>query len=120
MRIVWAALAAVFMWASVCPAAELPEVPVKGMVTMVDLGAKSCVPCKMMQPVLAAVEKKYQGRAAVLFIDVWENRDQGQRYALRAIPTQIFYDRTGKETQRHEGYLDEPSIARILDALLAE
>ena len=28
------------------------EVPVKGMVTMIDLGAKTCIPCKMMAPIL--------------------------------------------------------------------
>lgn len=31
---------------------KTPDVPAKGMVTMVDLGAKSCVPCKMMAPIL--------------------------------------------------------------------
>jgi len=34
------------------PAGRVPEVPVKGMVTMVDLGAKKCIPCKMMAPIL--------------------------------------------------------------------
>jgi thiol-disulfide isomerase/thioredoxin len=43
-------------------AAPPPEVPVKGMVTMVDLGAKKCIPCKMMAPIL---EKLEIGRAHV-------------------------------------------------------
>ena len=33
-------------------AAAVPEVPVKGMVTMVDIGADSCIPCKMMAPIM--------------------------------------------------------------------
>ena len=28
------------------------NVPIKGRVTMIDLGAKKCVPCKMMAPIL--------------------------------------------------------------------
>jgi thioredoxin 1 len=29
------------------------EVPIKGMITMVDIGAKACIPCKMMIPITA-------------------------------------------------------------------
>ncbi|MBI4804346.1 MAG: thioredoxin family protein [Desulfovibrio sp.] len=101
-------------------AAPLPEVPAKNTVTMLDLGAKSCIPCKMMIPILDAVEKEYSGKAAVIFIDVWENPDQSKKYGLRAIPTQIFYDRQGKEVFRHEGFFDKKSISEVLDKLLAQ
>jgi len=67
-----------------------------------------------------AVEKAYAGRAAIVFIDVWENPDQGRKYGLRAIPTQIFYDRQGKEVYRHEGFFDQKSISEVLDRLLAQ
>ncbi len=33
----------------------------KGILTMVDLGAKSCIPCKMMTPIMEKMEKKYVG-----------------------------------------------------------
>jgi thioredoxin 1 len=92
---------------------QLPQVPVPGMVTMVDLGAKKCIPCKMMAPILEELTREYQGRAAVLFIDVWENPDAGPQYGLRAIPTQIFYDATGKEIYRHEGFMDKASIVAV-------
>ena len=101
-------------------AAPVPEVPAKGMVTMVDIGAKACIPCKMMASILEELEKEYQGKAAVLFIDVWENRDQGAKFGLKLIPTQIFYDKNGKETYRHEGFLDKAAISEKLDKLLAQ
>lgn len=101
-------------------AAPIPEVPAKGMVTMVDIGAKACIPCKMMMPVMEEVEKEYKGKAAIIFIDVWENRDQGAKFGLKLIPTQIFYDKDGKETYRHEGFLDKAAISEKLDALLAQ
>ena len=41
---------------------SVPKVPVKGMVTMLDLGAKKCIPCKMMAPILEKVEKDYNGK----------------------------------------------------------
>jgi thioredoxin 1 len=94
-----------------------PEVPVKGMVTLVDLGAGACIPCKMMAPILEKLEKVYQGRAAIVFIDVWKNPDEVKRFNLQAIPTQIFYDKKGKEVFRHMGFMGEKDIVAVLDKL---
>ena len=99
-------------------AAEEPVVPVKDTVTMVDIGAKSCIPCKMMAPILEELKVEYQGRAAVIFIDVWEDRSQGPRFGIQSIPTQIFYDRHGKEAYRHVGFMDKEKIKKWLDMLL--
>lgn len=92
--------------------------PVKGTVTMIDLGAKSCVPCRMMAPILSELKVDFKGRADVVFIDVWENPDQSEAYGIRVIPTQIFYDKSGAEVYRHEGFMDKDSIRRMLDVLL--
>ena len=96
------------------------QVPMPNTVTMLDLGAKSCIPCKMMAPVLEKVSKYYEGKAAILFIDVWENPDMKSKYGIQAIPTQIFYDKKGNKRERHTGFLDEASIKIKIDALLAE
>lgn len=97
----------------------VPEVPVKGKVTMVDIGAKECIPCKMMAPIMDELEKEYHdtGKAAILFIDVWKNKEEGRRFGLRAIPTQIFYDKEGKEVYRHEGFMDKKEIVAWLEKL---
>ena len=95
----------------------VPQVPVKGMVTMVDLGAKKCIPCKMMAPIMVELEKEYQGRAAIVFIDVWENPGEVGTFGISSIPTQIFYDASGAERQRHVGFLDKASIVKILAEL---
>lgn len=86
------------------------QLPVKGMVTMIDLGATACVPCKMMAPIMERVEKKYRGKAAVVFIDVWKNKEPAKRFRIRAIPTQIFFDKEGREVYRHEGFMSEDAI----------
>jgi thioredoxin 1 len=93
---------------------EVETVPVKGMVTLVDLGAKKCIPCKMMVPILEKMEKNYKGKAAIVFIDVWEKRDQAERFGIRAIPTQIFFDKNGKEVYRHVGFMNEDAIVEQL------
>ncbi len=96
------------------------QVPVPDMVTMVDLGAKSCIPCKMMTPILEELEKEYKDRAAIVFIDVWKRPDQTPLFGIKAIPTQIFYDKSGKEVMRHEGFMDKKSIVDMLEKLLKE
>ena len=96
------------------------EVPIKGMVTMVDIGAKACIPCKMMIPVIETLSAEYEGRAGIVFIDVWKNPDESQKFGIRAIPTQIFYDKDGKEVMRHEGYFDKESIIKVLTKLGVE
>ena len=101
-------------------AQETTDYPRPKTVTMLDLGAKSCIPCKMMAPILEKLNKDYQGRADVIFIDVSENPGEAQKYKIRVIPTQIFYNKNGQEVERHEGFLDEPNITSALDKLLAE
>jgi len=93
------------------------SVPVPGMVTMVDIGAHACVPCRMMTPIIEELSREYDGRAAIVFIDVWVNQGEARRYGVRAIPTQIFYDANGEERYRHEGFLDKKAIVRKLTEL---
>jgi len=86
------------------------DVPVKGMATLVDLGAKSCIPCKMMDPILQKMDKQYEGKAAVIFIDVRYHQEEARRFQINGIPTQIFFDKTGKEIYRHTGFMSEAAI----------
>jgi len=87
------------------------------MVTMIDLGAKKCIPCKMMAPIMEKMEKTYKGKAVIAFIDVWEHNEQVQRFGIRAIPTQIFYDKNGKEVYRHRGFMSEKAIVEQLEKM---
>ena len=99
------------------PSGSIPPVPTLGMVTMLDLGATKCIPCKMMAPIIEELQKEYAGRASIIFIDVWEHREQAQRFGIQGIPTQIFYDKAGKEVGRHVGFMDKPSIVKIFEQL---
>jgi thioredoxin 1 len=77
---------------------------------LVDLGAKKCVPCKMMAPILEDLARDFKGKMDVVFIDVWENSDAGNQYKIRVIPTQIFFSPDGKELFRHEGFYSREDI----------
>lgn len=92
-------------------------VPVKGIVTMVDLGATRCIPCKMMAPILQKLEKRYTGKASIVFLDVWVDPKPARRFGIRTIPTQIFFNKKGEEVYRHEGFMSEEAIVAVLQKL---
>jgi len=79
---------------------------------LLDLGAKKCVPCKMMAPILDELTEEYKGRLTVVFIDVWENRGEAEKYGIQSIPTQIFYDEKGEEFFRHVGFFSKEDILK--------
>ncbi len=100
----------------------VPGIPVKNTVTLVDVGATTCIPCRMMAPILEEVKKEYAGRAAVIFIDAFDQANAGKAKAFKVmtIPAQIFYDKQGREVFRHEGFFDKKSIIAKLDELLRQ
>lgn len=88
-----------------------------GKPTIVDFGARSCIPCKKMAPILEQLEKEYRGRANVIFVDVWQDNKIGGQYRVQMIPTQIFFDAKGRESGRHMGFLDRQPIIETLQKL---
>jgi thioredoxin 1 len=113
--VLWLLIGSALVWGALPSWADPGmEIPVKGMVTLVDLGANACIPCKMMAPIMTKLEKDYQGKAAIIFIDVWKDKSQADRFGIQAIPTQIFYDKNGKEVLRHLGFMSEKDIVNQL------
>jgi thioredoxin 1 len=86
------------------------------LVTFIELGSVRCIPCKAMQPVMAAIEKKYGNQVKIVFYDVWkpEQAQFGKNYNIRLIPTQVFLDKDGKEFFRHEGFYPVAQIDTLL------
>jgi len=83
-----------------------------GLPRLVDLGAGQCIPCKMMAPILERLQKEYRDSLEVVVIDVWKDPGAAQSYRIRVIPTQIFYDASGRELFRHEGFLSREEILK--------
>jgi len=86
----------------------------KSLVTFLEIGSTTCIPCKKMQPILKSIEKKYSNQIKVIFHDTNKDREISKKYNVRLIPTQIFLDKDGKEIHRHEGYYPEKEIDKFL------
>lgn len=97
--------------------AAAAKLPVPGQVTMIDLGATTCIPCKMMAPILEKLTAEYQGKAAIVFVDVWLEPDMGKKFKVFMIPTQIFFNAEGQEVSRHVGFMAENDIVEQLAKL---
>jgi|GEM_PF-533998 len=83
---------------------------------LLDLGATSCIPCRMMASVLDDLSKEYKGKLDVEFIDVWQNQAAAQEYGVQSIPTQIFYDANGHEIYRHVGYFPKEDVIQAFQS----
>ncbi|MCF8108934.1 MAG: thioredoxin fold domain-containing protein [Desulfohalobiaceae bacterium] len=88
-----------------------------GRPVLADFGRGTCIPCKMMQPILEELQEQYKGEAEILILDVDEYPRLTGKAGIRSIPTQIFYDTTGKEVTRHQGFMDKESIIQELEKL---
>ena len=93
------------------------EIPVPGMATLAELGSLNCVPCKLMVPIMEELKQEYNGRLAIVFVDIMEHPGTGQKFNIMAIPTQIFFDADGKEVVRHVGFMDKAAIVAELEKI---
>ena len=62
-----------------------------------------------MATILEELRTTYQGRLQVVFIDLRTQID-AEKHEISTIPTQIFFDATGKELFRHEGFFSREEI----------
>jgi thioredoxin 1 len=79
---------------------------------LLDLGSHTCIPCKMMMPILEELKNGYSGKFNVEFVDVMQNQTAADKYSIEAIPTQIFFDASGKEVFRHVGFFPKEEILK--------
>ena len=120
--------ACLLLAAPVASAAKLPSASHEtveqalnsGRPTILDLGARACIPCKRMAPILAGLAETYRERAQVLFIDLYEDEQAIKTWRIQMYPTQIFFDAQGREVKRHIGFMDEAALVAELAALGVE
>ena len=91
-----------------------------GKPVLADFGRGTCIPCKMMQPILEKLQKEYAGKAEILILDIGEYPVLSKEYHLMVIPTQIFFDSSGKEVNRHLGFMPEDEIVAQLKVMGVE
>ena len=91
---------------------DVPSPARRALPKLVDLGADTCIPCKMMAPMLEELKTEYADVFEVHFLDVRKLPGAARLYRVAIIPTQIFIDASGKELYRHEGFMPKEDILK--------
>ncbi len=70
---------------------------------LVDFWAPWCGPCKMAEPVLEELSEQYEGKVAILKLNIDENQSSAPKYGVMSIPTTILF-KDGQELGRQIGF----------------
>jgi thioredoxin 1 len=91
-----------------------------GKPTLAEFGWRTCIPCKQMKPILEELAVEYQDKLNVVIVEVYEHEEMTRQYGIMAIPTQIIFDRNGKELTRHIGFWAKKEIVTQLKKMSIE
>ncbi len=91
--------------------------PSKAFPTLLEFGRGKCFACKKMKPLLEEVAKECEGKAVIRIVDIDQEKELARKNKIMMIPTQVFYDTTGKEAFRHVGFFEKDSVKAHLKAL---
>lgn len=85
--------------------------------SLLDLYANWCKPCKTLKPVIDKISNEYYQRVKVGALDVSENIDIPASLGIRNIPTLIIFQK-GTIIKKLTGVVSEDEIKNELDKLL--
>jgi thioredoxin 1 len=84
---------------------------------VIDFWATWCGPCRMLAPIIAELAKEYDGKVVVGKCDVEENEDLAQEFAIRNIPTVLFF-KGGEIVDKVVGAVSKAKLDEKFQALL--
>jgi len=87
-------------------------------VTLVDLWAEWCGPCKMMNPVIDELSTEYEGRVVIGKLNVDDNPKVPTDYNVRGIPTFLIF-KNGELKDKVVGAQTKQVLKDKIEALLA-
>jgi thioredoxin 1 len=94
------------------------EVEAHAGVTLVDLWAPWCGPCRVLGPIVDQLAREFAGQVKVTKLDIDKNPETADRYNVRSIPTLLFF-RGGKLVESVVGLRAKAELAARLTKLAA-
>lgn len=97
--------------------ATFDEVLSNNTVVVADFWAEWCGPCRMVGPSIEQLAEEYAGKAAIGKVDIEENDDLATQYAIRNIPTVLFF-KNGQLVDKMVGAAPKSAYEEKLKSLL--
>jgi thioredoxin 1 len=97
--------------------ANFDELLSSNKVVVADFWATWCGPCKAMGPSIDELAVQYEGQALIGKVDVEENNDLAEKYAIRSVPTIIFF-KDGEMVDKQVGAVPKAVLESKIKALL--
>ncbi len=88
-----------------------------GQPALYDFGMGICLSCKEMERILDSIKNKYGDQIEVRLVYVEQDKDLFTKHKIVAVPTQIFFDASGQEVDRHLGLFPEKELVQKLKDL---
>lgn len=82
-------------------------------VTFLEVGSESCYSCKIMGKNIEDVKTEKES-FNVIFVDVFKDMKGLKEFNVKAIPTQLIMNKSGKELYRHVGVLSSVEIKQLV------
>jgi len=87
-------------------------------VTLIDLWAEWCGPCRLMSPVVEELANDYKDRAVIGKLNVDDNPETPMQYNVRGIATFLLF-KNGELKEKVVGAQSKQTLQNKIDALLA-
>jgi thioredoxin 1 len=81
---------------------------------LVDFWAEWCGPCRMIAPVLEQIAAENAGKLKVVKLNVDDNQEIAQRFAVRGIPTLIMF-KNGEAAGTQMGAMAKAQLAAFVN-----
>ncbi|MDB2544767.1 thioredoxin TrxA [Woeseiaceae bacterium] len=84
---------------------------------LLDFWAEWCGPCKMIGPLLDEISEEFKDKITVAKINIDENQNTPQKYAVRSIPTLMIF-KDGNVQAQKMGALSKSQLVEFLESNL--
>lgn len=93
------------------------EKKVEKRVVLMDFAAEWCGPCRIQDPILEDLRKKFEDKVEFRKIDVDKNGELADKYLIRAVPTLII-EKDGEIFKKYVGVTSLKELEKTIgDAL---
>ncbi len=81
---------------------------------ILDFYSDSCMPCRVIAPILDDISNEYSNKIKVCKLNINEYSDVAEKYGVMAVPT-LMYIKNGREINRTIGLIEKEEILRMIN-----